>query len=274
MQTRFRRVRALVTVVLMAAALSSLAGTAAAEKLAVNLEPAHGPPGVSVTVNVTMATIKPDPESATGEPLPQATGNPTCEAFWDDDPEPVVTSQCDVDINAGIFWSDSFTVSEDATEGAHRVEVHYGLTRAGTTLEPVNFTVDAAVVTTTSPEPPPDTATGSTGDPADSADVSASTIVAAPPDETISTTNADASTGGPPGIAVIMAALALIAAGILSWMIRGLRQRSSRWVSQHVRVVTATRPPRIVESGSRRRRAISIRLEIHGNEPRQEHPRL
>lgn len=267
MRTRFRHVRAIVAVALMTAALSSLDGTAAAEKLAVNLEPTHGLPGDSVTVNVNMPTTDPDPETSEGEPLPQATGSPTCEAYWDDDEEPVAQSECDVDGNGDISWSASFTVPKGATEGTHDVTVRYGLTEAGTALEPVTFTVDAPVVTTTSPEPPPNTTTESTDDPT-------SVAAAASPDETISTTNAGASTGGPPGIAIVMAALALIAAGILSWMIRGFRQRSSRWVSQHVRVVAAAGPPQIVERGPRRRPATSVRLEIHRNEPRQERPRL
>jgi hypothetical protein len=273
MRARSRHVRAIVTVALMTAALSSLDATAAAEKPAADLEPTHGLPGVSVTVNVNMPTTDPDPETSEGKPRPQATGSPTCEAYWDDDEEPVAQSECDVDGNGDISWSDSFTVPEDATEGTHDVTVRYGLTEAGTALEPVTFTVDAPVVT--SQDPPPNTTDESTGDATESTDDPTSAAAAASPDETISTTNADANTSGPPGIAVIIAALALIAAAILSWMIRGLRQCSSRWVSRHVRVVVAAGPPQIVESGPRRRRpAVSVRLEIRGNEPRRERPRL
>lgn len=269
MRTRFRHVRAVVAVALMTVALSSLAGTATAEKLEVDLDPTHGLPGISVTVNVNMPTAEPSEESSQGEPLPQATGNPTCGAYWDDDPAPVAESECDVDRYSGTFWSASFTVPEDATEGEHYVTVRYGLTEAGTALEPVTFTVDAPVVTTTSSEPPPNTTTEAT----EATEDPTSTAADVSPDETVSTTNAGASTGGPPGIAIFLAALALIAAGVLSWMIRGLRQRSSKWVSQHVRVVAATGPPQISESGPRRRPAVSVRLEIHRNEPRQERPR-
>jgi hypothetical protein len=267
MRTRLRHVRALAVVALMTAALSSLAGTAAAEKLVV-LEPAHGLPGVSV--NVTMGTTESSQETSEGDPPPQATGSPICGAYWDDEPDPVVMSECDVDRNANISWSASFTVPEGATEGAHKVTVRYVRSVEGTEFEPVTFTVDAPVVT--SQEPPPNTTTEPTGDPTEVTDDPTSTDAAASPDETIPTTNADASTSGPPGIVVIMAALALIAAGVLSWMIRGLRQRSSKWVSQHVRVVAAAGPLQIIESGSRRRPTTSVRLEIHRNEPRQERP--
>jgi hypothetical protein len=124
-------VRAVVAVALMTAALSSLAGTATAEKLEVDLDPTHGLPGVSVTVTVNVPTTESSEEGFEGEPLPKATGNPTCGAYWDDDPAPVAESECDVDRYSGIFWSGSFTVPEDATEGEHYVTVRYGPTEAG-----------------------------------------------------------------------------------------------------------------------------------------------
>jgi hypothetical protein len=253
----------------MTTALSSLGGTAAAEAHEVALDPTHGLPGDSVTVDVTTETTEPDPESTDNEPLPRATGSPTCEAYWDGYPEPVASSECDVDRNGNISWSGSFTVPEDAAEGEYEVEVRYGLTEAGTVLGSATFTVDAPVVTTTSPDPGPT----ATGEPTESTDDPTSEAADTSSDETISTTNADANVGGgPPGIVMIMAALALIAAGILSWIIRGLRQRSPKWVSQHVRVVAATGPPQIIERGPRRRPATSVRLEIHRDEPRQEGP--
>lgn len=275
MRTRFRHARALTAVALMTVALASLGATAVAEEHAVNLEPTHGLPGVSVTVKVTTETAEPSPESSDSGSWPQATGSPTCEAFWDDDPKPVDDSDCDVDRNGNISWSGSFTVPDDAIEGAHSVTVRYGLTADGTALGSATFTVDAPVVTTTSPQPSSTTPNQPADEPTESTDDPTSATAATSSDQTISTTNADASVdGGPPGIVIIMAALALIVAGILSWIIRGLRQRSPRWVSQHVRVVARVGPPQIIESGPRGRPATSVRLEIHRDEPRQERPTL
>jgi hypothetical protein len=271
MRTRFRHVRALAAVALMTVALASLGATAAAEEYVVTLDHSHGLSGDSVTVNVTTETTEPAPESTDSGPLPQATGNPTCAAFWDDDQDSVTHSECDFDRYSGISWSGSFTVPEDATEGAHTVEVRDGPTKAATLLGSATFTVDAPVVTTTSPRPPPTTTNKPTGEPTQSTDDPTSAAAATSSDETISTTNADASVGGgPPGIVTIMAAFAIIVAGILSWIIRGLRQRSPKWVSQHVRVVAAAGPLQIIENGPRRRPATSVRLEIHRDEPRQE----
>src|SRR3954453_7073103 len=109
MRTGFRHARALAVVALMTVALASLGATAAAEQHAVDLEPTHGLPGVSVMVTVTAETAESSTENSDDGPRPQATGSPTCEAFWHDDPDPVDESECDVDRNGNISWSGSFT---------------------------------------------------------------------------------------------------------------------------------------------------------------------
>lgn len=275
MCTRFRSACALAAVASMTAALWLVDGAVATAQPTINLDPDHGPPGVTVTITASVPTSTGTSETdssttATASSQVESTRESSClYAFWDNDADMGTELTCGPLEEADTVVLGDFEVPQEAEVGEHQVGIGHvaGPHEARIFLE-ATFTVDPLVTTTTNRETTTTRKTTPTVDPTTVSETTTSS------DEIISTDTAGSSTGGPsPATIVIVALLALGLAVVSPLIARGLRQRSPRWIAQHVRFVASTAPPQILGRAPRHRPATSVRLEVRRDEPRRKPPK-
>jgi hypothetical protein len=225
---------------------------------AVEVTPAHGLPGSTITVT------------------PKVQSQPSdCVVVWDTDPQQK-TFACGWDAKKKRFLSTALTVPKTASTGTHKINV-YLWDADGTVVISGSFNVDPPVTTSTTPttdthDPPTPTVRPATPTPptlpiSTTPPTTTTTPTPSSPTTTDTTTHEQSHGGGTP-LGVVMI-IALASAVTLPIAIRGLRQRSPKWVAEHVSFHTTAGLLRINEGGSRSGAATSVRIEVHVDSPRR-----
>jgi len=253
---------------------------AAAQTNWLELIPTHGQPGSEVSVVPHIANSEFD----CAADFPQEVG-------WDSKP-----FTCGQAKGSTAFGSTALWIPADAAAGPHQVRVQFS--RSVVNFQDsslfADFTVDQppgesttdpptsdSETPTTSPTEPPATAPKPTAP-----DGSRATHGPGTPGATTTTTTAPAAgtTTDPPtgtgvvdlsrnlplGFALLAAVLALAAAIAMPKLVRTLRRRTPRWVSQNLRVVIDPGIPRTVAPVTRSGPATTVRLAVRVDQPRKE----
>ncbi|HEV7648517.1 MAG TPA: hypothetical protein VGP26_10175 [Actinophytocola sp.] len=258
--------------------LSATPQMAAAKENTLELSPAHGLPDSLVGVVPHIANFEFD-----------------CTVDWPQDPGwKAGDFTCGQPKGSSTFGSTTLRIPADAAAGPHQVRVEYSSSVVNYRIPSLfaEFTVDAPVTSTTSPDPPasdpvPPTASPAaphTVRPAPAApDDSPATTEPGTPDSTTSAAPAPRATTDPPvlsavvdvarnlplGLALLATVIALAAAIATPRLVRALRRRTPRWVARNLRVAVEKGIPRTFAPAARSGPATTVRLAVQV-EPRPE----